>query len=77
MSSTFLFFRPSNLTPPKDTTKKGEPSRLSFLCRCGSGEIRTHGPGKEAPVFKTGAIDHSATLPFAIISANPFAVKLF
>lgn len=30
---------------------------------CGGGEIRTHGPLTEAPVFKTGAFDHSATPP--------------
>jgi hypothetical protein len=35
-----------------------------FVNRCGRGEIRTHGPREETPVFKTGAIDHSATLPF-------------
>jgi hypothetical protein len=30
---------------------------------CGGGEIRTHGPITQTPVFKTGAIDHSATPP--------------
>ncbi len=30
---------------------------------CGGGEIRTHGPRKGALVFKTSAIDHSATPP--------------
>ena len=29
----------------------------------GEGEIRTHGPRKESPVFKTGALNHSATSP--------------
>ncbi|MFM2108319.1 MAG: hypothetical protein RLZZ513_1387, partial [Pseudomonadota bacterium] len=29
----------------------------------GSGEIRTHGGRKPSPVFKTGALNHSATLP--------------
>lgn len=29
----------------------------------GGGEIRTHGPVAQTPVFKTGAIDHSATPP--------------
>ena len=29
----------------------------------GGGEIRTHGPGSQSPVFKAGAIDHSATPP--------------
>src|SRR3989344_8696937 len=29
----------------------------------GGGEIRTHGPVTQTPVFKTGALDHSATPP--------------
>ena len=29
----------------------------------GSCGIRTHGPFSESPVFKAGAIDHSAKLP--------------
>lgn len=29
----------------------------------GGGEIRTHGPRKRTLVFKTSAIDHSATPP--------------
>lgn len=29
----------------------------------GSGEIRTHERDKPSPVFKTGAFNHSATLP--------------
>ena len=29
----------------------------------GSGEIRTHGGREPSPVFKTGALNHSATLP--------------
>ena len=29
----------------------------------GWGEIRTHGPVAQTPVFKTGAFDHSATHP--------------
>lgn len=29
----------------------------------GRGRIRTHGPREGPPVFKTGAIGHSATLP--------------
>ena len=31
----------------------------------GSGEIRTHGGGKPSSVFKTGALNRSATLPWA------------
>ena len=30
----------------------------------GEGEIRTHGPVSRTPVFKTGALDRSATSPF-------------
>ncbi len=33
----------------------------------GGGEIRTHGPLTRTPVFKTGAIDHSATPPSVYI----------
>ena len=33
---------------------------------CGRGEIRTLEPIAQFPVFKTGAFDHSATLPVAI-----------
>ncbi len=32
-------------------------------CFGGSGEIRTHGAIADPPVFKTGALSHSATLP--------------
>jgi hypothetical protein len=38
-----------------------EHGRISF--QRGGGEIRTHGPITQTPVFKTGAIDHSATPP--------------
>jgi hypothetical protein len=31
----------------------------------GRGEIRTHGGLSSSPVFKTGAFNRSATLPFA------------
>jgi hypothetical protein len=30
----------------------------------GSGEIRTHGGRKPTAVFKTAALNHSATLPY-------------
>ena len=33
----------------------------------GGGEIRTHGPVAQTPVFKTGALDHSATPPLLFI----------
>ena len=33
----------------------------------GRGEIRTHGPVSETPVFRTGALDHSATLPYTYL----------
>lgn len=38
-------------------------SRPTDFLICGGGEIRTHGPVAQTPVFKTGAIDHSATPP--------------
>lgn len=37
------------------------PSRGFF---CGWGEIRTHGPVTQTTVFKTVALDHSATHPY-------------
>ena len=33
----------------------------------GSGEIRTHGWLSPSPVFKTGAFNHSATLPDGVL----------
>ena len=33
----------------------------------GRSEIRTHGPRKETPVFKTGALDRSAILPYLLL----------
>ena len=44
------------LPPQKENPFRG----CSF---CGGGEIRTHGPVAQTPVFKTGAFDHSATPP--------------
>ncbi len=38
-------------------------SHISVITCGGSGEIRTHGTRKGTPVFKTGALNHSATLP--------------
>ena len=43
----------------KFKTKKNPEIRGSG----GSGEIRTHGGRKPSPVFKTGALNRSATLP--------------
>jgi hypothetical protein len=37
-------------------------SVFSIGC-CGRGGIRTHGTLAGTPVFKTGALNHSATLP--------------
>ena len=38
-------------------------SEPHVVCNGGSGEIRTHGGREPSPVFKTGALNHSATLP--------------
>gem|GEM_PF-6622075 len=46
--------------PVSPTNLKRPIGRIKF---CGEGEIRTPGPRKETPVFKTGALDHSATSP--------------
>jgi integrase len=45
---------------PQETTEK---PRLSAVSKSGEDGIRTHGPLAETPVFKTGAIDRSATSP--------------
>ena len=42
--------------------KKGAQGSL-FISSGGEGEIRTHGPREGTPVFKTGAINRSATSP--------------
>ena len=44
-------------TPPKIWRKRS-------LLHTGKGGIRTLGDGKATPIFKIGAIDHSATFPF-------------
>jgi hypothetical protein len=42
---------------------KGEKKAPIMGAVGGSGEIRTHGRLTPSPVFKTGALNHSATLP--------------
>lgn len=49
----------------------GAPATNWFYCSFGgSGEIRTHEQFNPSPVFKTGAFNHSATLPFGFSSMN-------
>jgi hypothetical protein len=43
--------------------KKGRRVTTTSSSRGGEGGIRTPGPLAETPVFKTGAIDRSATSP--------------
>ena len=50
--------------PKAATSSHLSDSEVSF---CGRGEIRTHGALADTPVFKTGAIVHSATLPYEIV----------
>ena len=45
--------------------KKTLDNQGSFLIFGGSGEIRTHGGLTPSSVFKTGALNRSATLPMA------------
>ena len=47
-------------------TQKWHLAALMF-CICGGGEIRTHGPRKWTTVFKTVALNHSATPPNYLI----------
>jgi hypothetical protein len=59
---------PANLssTHPAPQNKKG-PADRPFLFG-GEGGIRTHGPRKGTPVFKTGAFNRSATSPASTIN---------
>ena len=47
--------------------KKALVLTRAFLIFGGSGEIRTHGGLTPSSVFKTGALNRSATLPMAAI----------
>jgi hypothetical protein len=60
--------RPSALKWPQlgVQQQKKRLSALFVFLTGGSGEIRTHERRKTLPVFKTGAIDHSATLPLSV-----------
>ena len=49
------------IRPVRNLQKKRHTRRLGDIG--GSGEIRTHDGRKPTPVFKTGAFNHSATLP--------------
>lgn len=55
----------SNLNPfESNRFPGGLPStQKSCSVQLGRGEIRTHEPLAGLPVFKTGALSHSATLP--------------
>ncbi len=47
------------------------PSRVyesPFVVNGGGGGIRTHGGENPTPIFKTGALDHSATPPYKYYS---------
>ena len=57
------------LTQASNLTRKRPalPLLLAHFVHCGGGEIRTHGPLTEALVFKTSALDHSATPPYSVI----------
>lgn len=46
---------------------KNARARLVRFSFGGGGEIRTHGPVAQTPVFKTGAFDHSATPPSCVV----------
>jgi hypothetical protein len=58
--------RPSLRSPKPDALTQNHsarPRRNAYVFG-GEGEIRTHEPRKEPPVFKTGAFNRSATSPF-------------
>src|SRR5437762_526100 len=55
--------RASSLPQPASGRNDGRALRSSEGEHGGRGEIRTHGELSPTPVFKTGAINHSATLP--------------
>ena len=54
-----------NYNPKNKDKKKTLDDQESFLIFGGSGEIRTHGGLTPSSVFKTGALNRSATLPCA------------
>lgn len=62
--------KPSSWLPPIIPKKGKSPHEEGTFLFCGGGEIRTHGTVASPPVFKTGAIDHSATPPPAILTKN-------
>ncbi len=48
---------------PQAARTRATPWRLRVTLCCGGGGIRTHGSLSTTPVFKTGALDRSATPP--------------
>jgi hypothetical protein len=64
MTSTFGPRRHSPSTSEHFDAKRKAPEKaLADMEIGGSGEIRTHGGHKPSAVFKTAALNHSATLP--------------
>src|SRR5262245_12251156 len=66
----------ARLSPSGQISNRDQPDedgsafRLIGIERSGEGEIRTPEPLAWLPVFKTGAIDHSATSPGALLQRN-------
>ncbi len=56
---------PSRITPENNGKIRPQPDRENAFARAsgGSGGIRTHGTVPRTLVFKTRALNHSATLP--------------
>lgn len=48
-----------------------------FLLVGGEGEIRTHDPVARVPLFKSGAIDHSATSPWFVSIPGAYSIPMF
>ncbi len=64
----FYFYAYYRLTLHKPQKQQSpEDVRAKSLIFGGSGEIRTHGGLTPSSVFKTGALNRSATLPMAAI----------
>ncbi len=61
---TFAIPKSETIHWPSSEKKTRADALVLFF---GRGRIRTHGPRKGTPVFKTGAIGHSATLPKEIL----------
>ena len=60
---TRKYTQPFRISPGKCSSTFLRPCSFASLIHCGRGEIRTHGPLARTTVFKTVALNRSATHP--------------